>query len=41
MNIAALVQQERQDALSRATRTIAERVGVHWSRWWDIWILNL
>jgi len=29
MNIAALIQQERQDVLSRATRTIAERVGVH------------
>jgi hypothetical protein len=29
MNIAALLQRERQDALSRATRTIAERVGVH------------
>jgi len=26
MNIVALIQQERQDALSRATRTIAERV---------------
>ena len=29
MNIAALTQQERQDALSRVTRTIAERVRVH------------
>jgi len=32
MNSAAVIKQERQDDLSRATRTVAKRVE---SRWWD------
>jgi len=37
INSAALIKQERQDDLRRATRTIAKRVGkVHWNRWWDL-----
>jgi len=36
MNSAALIKQECQDNLRRATRTIAKRVEkVRWSRWWD------
>jgi len=36
MNSAALIKQERQDDLRRATRTIAKRVEkCIGSRWWD------
>jgi len=41
MNSAALLKQERQDDLRRATRTIVKSRKVHWSRWWDFWTLNL
>ena len=43
MNSAALIKQERQDDLRRATRTVCCHEGwkVRWSRWWDFWTLTL
>ena len=41
MDSAALIKQERQDDLRRATRTIQEGWKVHCSRWWDFWALTL
>ena len=36
MNSAALLKQERQNDLRRATRTVVKRVEkFYWSRWWD------
>ena len=35
MNSAAVINQERQDDLRRATRTIAKRVQTCIEEWWD------